>query len=196
MVNANNNDIKDVKDLNGKVVAVKSGTGSVDYAKANIKTKDLRQFPNIDNAYMELGTGRADAVLHDTPNILYFIKTAGNGKFKAVGESLEAQNYGIAFPKGSDELREKVNGALKTLRENGTYNEIYKKWFGTEPKIKISPDRGPATPQRSSGTGSAGDGILAEALPLIIRHGNRNNICSLTGVPSGLPFRFCWKAPK
>ena len=124
MVNANNNDIKDVKDLNGKVVAVKSGTGSVDYAKANIKTKDLRQFPNIDNAYMELGTGRADAVL----------KTAGNGKFKAVGESLEAQNYGIAFPKGSDELREKVNGALKTLRENGTYNEIYKKWFGTEPK--------------------------------------------------------------
>ena len=130
MVKANNNDIKDVKDLNGKVVAVKGGTGSVDYAKANIKTKDLRQFPNIDNAYMELGTGRADAVLHDTPNI----KTAGHGQFKAVGESLEAQNYGIAFPKGSDELREKVNGALKTLRENGTYNEIYKKWFGTEPK--------------------------------------------------------------
>ncbi|XNM44103.1 transporter substrate-binding domain-containing protein [Escherichia coli] len=77
---------------------------------------------------------RADAVLHDTPNILYFIKTAGNGQFKAVGDSLEAQQYGIAFPKGSDELRDKVNGALKTLRENGTYNEIYKKWFGTEPK--------------------------------------------------------------
>lgn len=75
-----------------------------------------------------------DAVLHDTPNILYFIKTAGNGQFKAVGDSLEAQQYGIAFPKGSDELRDKVNGALKTLRENGTYNEIYKKWFGTEPK--------------------------------------------------------------
>ena len=127
-------DVKSVKDLDGKVVAVKSGTGSVDYAKANIKTKDLRQFPNIDNAYMELGTNRADAVLHDTPNILYFIKTAGNGKFKAVGDSLEAQQYGIAFPKGSDDLRNKVNGALKTLKENGTYNEIYKKWFGTEPK--------------------------------------------------------------
>lgn len=87
MVKADNNDVKSVKDLDGKVVAVKSGTGSVDYAKANIKTKDLRQFPNIDNAYMELGTNRADAVLHDTPNILYFIKTAGNGKFKAVGDS-------------------------------------------------------------------------------------------------------------
>jgi ABC-type amino acid transport substrate-binding protein len=34
---------------------------------------------------------------------------------------LEAQQYGIAFPKGSDDLREKVNGALKTIKENGTY---------------------------------------------------------------------------
>ncbi|QKJ86518.1 glutamine ABC transporter substrate-binding protein GlnH [Paramixta manurensis] len=134
MVKSSNNEIKGIDDLNGKVLAVKSGTGSVDYAKAHIKTKDLRQFPNIDNAYMELGTNRADAVLHDTPNILYFIHTAGKGQFKAVGNSLEAQQYGIAFPKGSDDLREKVNGALKTLRDNGTYNRIYKKWFGSEPK--------------------------------------------------------------
>lgn len=134
MVKANNDQIKSINDLTGKVVAVKSGTGSVDYAKQHIKSKDLRQFPNIDNAYMELGTNRADAVLHDTPNILYFINTAGKGQFKSVGESIEAQQYGIAFPKGSNELREKVNGALKTLRENGTYNTLYKKWFGSEPK--------------------------------------------------------------
>ena len=134
MVKANNNEVKGIDDLNGKVVAVKSGTGSVDYAKTHLKTKDLRQFPNIDNAYMELGTNRADAVLHDTPNILYFINTAGRGQFKAVGDSLEAQQYGIALPKGSDELRDKINGALKTLRDNGTYNTIYKKWFGSEPK--------------------------------------------------------------
>lgn len=134
MVKANNDSIKSIADLDGKVVAVKSGTGSVDYAKEHIKAKDLRQFPNIDNAYMELGTNRADAVLHDTPNILYFIHTAGKGQFKAVGESLSAQQYGIAFPKGSDELREKVNSALKTLREDGTYNTIYKKWFGADPK--------------------------------------------------------------
>ena len=134
MVRNNENAIKGISDLNGKVVAVKSGTGSVEYAKANIKSKDLRQFPNIDSAYMELGTNRADAVLHDTPNILYFIHTAGKGRFKAVGDSIEAQQYGIAFPKGSNDLREKVNGALKTLKENGTYNTLYKKWFGTEPK--------------------------------------------------------------
>ncbi|HFV3883032.1 TPA: glutamine ABC transporter substrate-binding protein GlnH, partial [Escherichia coli] len=29
---------------------------------------------------------------------------------------------------------QKKTRSYKTLRENGTYNEIYKKWFGTEPK--------------------------------------------------------------
>lgn len=53
--------------------------------------------------------------------------------FKAVGESIKAQQYGVAFPQGSD-LREKVNAALKSLKEDGTYAEIYKKWFGVEPK--------------------------------------------------------------
>ncbi|MGK2889407.1 MAG: glutamine ABC transporter substrate-binding protein GlnH [Candidatus Malihini olakiniferum] len=133
MVKAGNTSIQGEQDLAGKVVAVKSGTGSVDYAKANIKTKELRHFPNIDNAYMELGVGRADTVLHDTPNILYFIKTAGNGQFKAVGDSIKAQQYGVVFPKGS-ELRRKVNAALQTLHDNGTYAKIYKKWFGTELK--------------------------------------------------------------
>ena len=124
-----------MKDLDGKVVAVKSGTGSVDYAKANIKTKDLRQFPNIDNAYMELGTNRADAVLHDTPNILYFIKTAGHGQVQSgrriSGSAAATVSHSL---KAATNCATKVNGALKTLRENGTYNEIYKKWFGTEPK--------------------------------------------------------------
>jgi len=52
---------------------------------------------------------------------------------KAVGDSLAGQQYGIAFPQGSD-LREKANAALKTIKENGTYAKIYKKWFDTEPK--------------------------------------------------------------
>ncbi|XPE43923.1 hypothetical protein ACNKHV_04665 [Shigella flexneri] len=66
---------------------------------------------------MELGANRADAVLHNTPKHSVLHQTAGDGQFKAVSDSLEAQQYGIAFPKGSDELRDKVNSTLKTLRE-------------------------------------------------------------------------------
>ncbi|MBD9513838.1 MULTISPECIES: glutamine ABC transporter substrate-binding protein GlnH [Pseudomonadaceae] len=133
MVKADNDSIKSSADIAGKSLAVKSGTSSADYAKANLKAGDLRQFPNVDNAYLELRTGRVDAAMHDTPNVLYYIKTAGDGQVKAVGEQMMAQQYGIGFPKGS-ELREPVNAALKKLREDGTYAQIYRKWFGTDPK--------------------------------------------------------------
>ncbi|MBV6690368.1 glutamine ABC transporter substrate-binding protein GlnH [Xanthomonas euvesicatoria pv. euvesicatoria] len=133
MVKSDNDSIKSEADIAGKSLAVKSGTSAADYAKANLKAKDLRQFPNIDNAYLELRTGRVDAAMHDTPNVLYYIKTAGEGQVKAVGAQMMAQQYGIGFPKGS-ELREPVNAALKKLREDGTYAKIYEKWFGTQPQ--------------------------------------------------------------
>ncbi|MBB3808596.1 glutamine ABC transporter substrate-binding protein GlnH [Pseudochelatococcus contaminans] len=126
-------DIKGPEDLKGKTLAVKTGTSTADYAKENFKDTELRQFPNIDNAYLELQTGRVDAAMHDTPNVLYYIATAGQGKVKAVGDQLMGHEYGIGFPKGS-ELVAKVNEALATLKKDGRYNEIYKKWFGTEPK--------------------------------------------------------------
>ncbi|UXN07716.1 glutamine ABC transporter substrate-binding protein GlnH [Bartonella sp. HY761] len=127
-------DIKSSDDLKGKIIALKTGTGSVPYASEHFKGVEQRQFPNIDNAYLELQTGRVDAVLHDAPNILYYTTTGGKGKVKTVGEVLEAQQYGAAFKKGSDDLVAKYNTALAKLHENGKYAEIYKKWFGTEPK--------------------------------------------------------------
>lgn len=119
-------------DLKGKTIAVKTGTSATDYAKEHFTETELRQFPNIDNAYLELQTGRVDAAMHDTPNVLYYVATAGGGKVKAVGQQMMAHQYGIGFPKGS-ELVAKVNAALANMKSDGRYNAIYKKWFGTEP---------------------------------------------------------------
>lgn len=124
--------IKGADDLKGKSLALKTGTSAADYAKANFTGTELRQFPNIDNAYLELQTGRVDAAMHDTPNVLYFIATAGKGKVKAVGAQMLAHQYGIGFPKGSP-LVAKVNGALAKIKADGRYVAIYKKWFKTEP---------------------------------------------------------------
>ncbi|MEG1203245.1 MAG: transporter substrate-binding domain-containing protein, partial [Comamonas sp.] len=62
-----NSKINGGEDLDGKQMAMKTGTSAVDYAKANFKKTELRLSPNIDNAYMELMTGRVDAAMHDTP---------------------------------------------------------------------------------------------------------------------------------
>ncbi|MBS0450922.1 MAG: glutamine ABC transporter substrate-binding protein GlnH [Proteobacteria bacterium] len=124
--------IRGVADLKGKTLAVKTGTSAADWAKANLPGTELRLFPNIDNAYLELMTGRVDAAMHDTPNVLYYIATAGKGKAKAVGEQQMAHQYGIGFPKGSA-LVPKVNESLARIRADGRYAAIYRKWFDAEP---------------------------------------------------------------
>ncbi|GAA3995729.1 glutamine ABC transporter substrate-binding protein GlnH [Comamonas faecalis] len=124
--------IKTAKDLEGKTVAVKTGTASVDYMKANVPSAKLKLFPNIDNAFLELATGRVDAVVHDTPNVQYYAKTAGNGKVKVVASLKSGDFYGIAFSKGSD-LVPVVNKALQELKANGSYDKLYETWFGKKP---------------------------------------------------------------
>lgn len=135
LVRFDTTDIKSVNDLKGKVVASKSGTTSFDYAKAISGVKEVKPFPNIDGAYMELINRGADAVIFDSPNILYFVKTKGEGKVKVVGDLLEGQQYGIAFPKGSD-LVKKVDPVLNKMFSDGTYDRIYEKWFGQKPLKK------------------------------------------------------------
>ena len=132
MVPADNTDIKGPEDLAGKVVAVKLGTATVDYVE-KLNPKKVVKFPNIDQAYLEVATGGADAAMHDTPNVLYYIKTAGKGRVKAVGPDVKAAQYGIAFPQGSA-LRDKVNVALLKMMEDGTYDKLYEKWFGEAPQ--------------------------------------------------------------
>ncbi|WNS73713.1 glutamine ABC transporter substrate-binding protein GlnH [Bacillus sp. DTU_2020_1000418_1_SI_GHA_SEK_038] len=133
LVQEGNNDIKGIDDLKGKTVATKQGTASYEYASQIQGLKNLVPFPNIDQAYMELEKGSADAVIFDSPNVLYYIKTKGEGKVETAGDLLQGQQFAIAFPKGS-ELREKIDVALNTVMENGIYAELYKKWFGEEPK--------------------------------------------------------------
>lgn len=135
MVKSDDDSIKNWDDLAGKTVAMKTGTSAAEWAKKNLTDTTIKLFPNIDNAYLELQAGGVDAAIHDTPNVMYYINKNGNGKVKKVGDQESAQQYGIAFPKGSD-MTAKVNKALKELKSDGTYNKLYKKWFGEEPAAK------------------------------------------------------------
>ena len=127
-----NSKITGYADLKGKTLALKTGTSAAEYAKKNFAGTELRLFPNIDNAYLELQTGRVDAAMHDTPNVLYYISTAGKGRVKTVGEQMLAHQYGIGFPKDSALLPE-VNKALAKIKQDGRYKEIYRKWFDADP---------------------------------------------------------------
>lgn len=120
-------------DIDGKKIATKQATSSVDYLKTHAKNAEVSSFPNIDNAFLELQTGRVDAVVFDTPVVAYYAATAGKGSTKVLAPPLvSGEFYGFAFPKGSD-LTAKFDAALKTMKANGEYNAIYEKWFGKAP---------------------------------------------------------------
>ncbi|MBD2091475.1 basic amino acid ABC transporter substrate-binding protein [Microcoleus sp. FACHB-1515] len=129
-VQSSNTDITSFDHLSGKRIAAQTGTTGA--SKAEEANGDVRLFDNLPLALQELSNGNVDAVVHDAPAILYAIKTGSVKNIKTVGDLLTEEYYGIPLPKGSPNL-ERVNQGLTAIIENGTYAEIYRKWFGAEP---------------------------------------------------------------
>lgn len=132
-VRADNEAIISEADLAGKKVGTRAGSTSERYLKENHPDADVVAFPGIIEAYLDLEAGRVDAVLYDAPNVRYYVRRDTSTDLKTVGGILRGEQYGMAFPEGSP-MVETVNQALKILRENGTYDRIYAKWFGEPPE--------------------------------------------------------------
>lgn len=131
LVNAGDDSIQSIEDLAGKSVGTKIGSTSYDYLQANLgDDADITPYPGSSDMYMALLGGSVDAVFYDAPNVGYFSQTQGEGRAKVVGPLYEGQQYGIVLVKGSDWV-EPVNEALASMKEDGTYDEIHSKWFGS-----------------------------------------------------------------
>jgi polar amino acid transport system substrate-binding protein len=112
-------------DLRGKRVAVVEGSTSAAYA-AELGAI-LGSYPNFDAAADAVLRGKEQAAVYDTPVILYFAKTEPRAQI--AGAQFRPESYGIIFPLGS-KLRRPVDLALLKLFENGTYDSLFRKWFG------------------------------------------------------------------
>jgi len=122
-------DIKGPEDLPGKRVASVKGSTSAEYLKQhNIQATE---FNKIEDAYQALQQGQADAVVYDAPVLLYYASHEGKRKVQVIGSIFHRESYGILFPSDSP-LRKPVNEALLQLKENGTFDRLYVKWFGGE----------------------------------------------------------------
>ncbi|MEH2449616.1 MAG: basic amino acid ABC transporter substrate-binding protein [Nostoc sp.] len=130
-VREDNQNIKDFNSLKGKKIAVQIGSTGADFAKT-IPNAKISTFNSGSEFFQDLLNGNVDAVVSDAFATLYAIK---NGKLKGirvVADLLTQEYYGIATPKDSSHL-DAINKAIATLLSNGTYKQIYQKWFNTEP---------------------------------------------------------------
>jgi polar amino acid transport system substrate-binding protein len=121
-------DINNAEDLLGKRVAALKGSISVNYLRdygANIL-----EFARLEEMYQALQDKKVDAVVSAGPVLLYYAAHEGLGRARVVGLEFDRQDVGFVFPVDSP-LRRRVDGALLSLRQNGTYKQIYAKWFGS-----------------------------------------------------------------
>jgi polar amino acid transport system substrate-binding protein len=120
-------EIRGPEDLPGKTVASVKASTSVEYLRQH--NANVVEFATVEEAYQALQQNLVKAVVYDAPVLLYYASHEGKGKALTVGRIFRKENYGIAFPDKSP-LRKRVNEALLKLKENGTYEKLYSKWFG------------------------------------------------------------------
>lgn len=121
--------IKTPDDLQGKKVGVQSGTTGDIYAD-DIADAEIQRFPKGIDAVMALTQGKLDAVIIDREPAKVFVKE--NEGLQVLDEAFTEEEYAIAVKKGNTELLEKMNGAIKELKESGELQKIVDKYITAE----------------------------------------------------------------
>ena len=133
-------------DLEGTVVGVQKGTTGANAAEELQSEFDgnieLNRYDQIPAAFQALKNGQVSAVINDNTVNAEFASQEDNIEFiEGEGAAVEAgqdappyltltvENYGIAFREDDSEFLQRVNEALATIKNNGTYDEIYSEYF-------------------------------------------------------------------
>ena len=126
-INAIQNNIDNINDLDGRPVGTIAASTSANYLDQ--RGINYGTFDSLEQMLVAFEAGNLDAVVFDGPILAYYVRTRGNGKAQLLDRVYRPENYGMVFPTGSS-LREDVDQAVLRLREDGTYDDLLLKWFG------------------------------------------------------------------
>jgi polar amino acid transport system substrate-binding protein len=125
------------KGLAGKTIGVQVSTVHQAYAAKHFAAAgiEVKEYQTQDEANNDLAAGRVDAVQADAIALKAFLAT-DQGKeccdYKGdVAEDVAVigPGVGVGLRKGETELKDKLNAAIKAIRDNGTYDTFSKKYF-------------------------------------------------------------------
>lgn len=120
-------------DLSGTNVAVQAESSALDAINAEPNfvdsVKELVEFSTNNEAFMDVEAGRSEALVVDEVLARYYMKQKGEEKYKVLEEDFGDEEYAVGLRKNDTELLAKLNIALNDMKNDGTYDEIYGKWF-------------------------------------------------------------------
>lgn len=122
--------------LKGKIIGVQVSTVHADYVKKHFtEAAEIKEYQTQDEANQDLSAGRIDATQADSIALDAFLES-DQGKACCALKGYVAEDLDILGPgvgagvrKEDTELKERLNAAIKAIRDNGKYDEITKKYF-------------------------------------------------------------------
>lgn len=123
------------EDMAGKYVGVQRGSIHQGFMEGEYPDAELTLYATQDEAYLDLVSGRVDAVMGDVTAIQDgFLKTPQGEGFAFFGEPHSDPKYhgegaGIGVRKEDVELRDRLTAAITAIRASGVYDEIANKYF-------------------------------------------------------------------
>ncbi len=128
--------IKTLADLKGKKVGAQADTTGKKYADDNAAKYGYQVVVFNDLALQEnnVKSGRVDAGINDNGVLYDFVKDNPDTAVATEFNTGEQYGFGALKDGSGPKLVAKFNELLTKAKSDGTYNEIYKKWFGVEPK--------------------------------------------------------------
>ncbi|NLD10110.1 MAG: transporter substrate-binding domain-containing protein [Xanthomonadaceae bacterium] len=122
--------------LKKKRIGVQSGTIHEIYLNDEFrKIAKIRSYRNLDEAMIDLETGRIDLVFADVvPLDTGYLQKGYGERIEFVGpdfmdEKWFGEGVGVGIRKGENELRESFEKAIKASRDDGSYKEVEAKYF-------------------------------------------------------------------
>jgi len=127
--------IESFEDLSGETLGVQSGTTGKDYAEENAVPAgaELKDYEDLALLLSAVKSGQIPAAINDIPVLLDYAKQ--NPDVEVTAQFETGEQYGFGMKKGtSGELKKVVDDVLARARQDGTYDRLYEKWFGTKPE--------------------------------------------------------------
>jgi ABC-type amino acid transport substrate-binding protein len=124
----NGSSIKTLADMRDRIVGVRIATSGEDFLRRHAQAKAISTFDMNTEAYQTLQMGKVDAVIDDSPIAQAFATSTPGLQLARTIPGTDAQ-YAMMFRKGNDELRRVINDALTTIKADGTYADIHRKWL-------------------------------------------------------------------
>ena len=128
--------IKTKADIKDKTLSVQKNSSAYDAVMkdkdfvAGLKDGKPTQFDTNNDCFMDLESGRSDAIVVDETLARYYMKQQDNGvNYVVLDENFGKEEYAIGMRKDDTELCKHINKAMQELKDDGTFDNIKDTWF-------------------------------------------------------------------